>query len=118
MIYVKQFWLLPLLYLMIGSYQTKMMKVRKGEVFKVVLNANHSTGYRWHWENKPAKNSIIDSVFADYILENKMVTGGGGKEIWEFKAKRKGDQKLVLTYKRPWEKKPPIEKREIEVRVE
>lgn len=103
---------------MISWYQTKLMKVRKGEVFKVVLNANHSTGYRWHWENKPEKNTIIDSVHTDYILENKALTGGGGKEIWEFKAKRKGDQKLILVYKRSWEKKPPIETKEIQVRVE
>lgn len=116
--YVKKLWFIPLLYLMISSYQTKIMKARKGEVFRVVLNANHSTGYRWYWENKPDKNSIIDSVHTDYILQNKGLTGGGGQEIWEFKANRRGDQKLILTYKRAWEKKPPIETKEIQVRVE
>ena len=93
------------------------MKVKQGEVFKIVLKANHSTGYSWHWESKSSE-SIIDSVYVDYILSNKTIVGGGGNEIWEFKAKKKGSQKLIMRYKRPWEKEGDHENREILIEVE
>lgn len=93
------------------------MNVRQGEVFKVILKANHSTGYSWQWDNK-TDHSVIDSVYADYVLSDKMMTGAGGNEIWEFRAKRKGEQKLIMIYKRPWEKNGDSEKREILIKVE
>jgi len=51
-------------------------------------------------------------------LSDKAITGAGGNEIWEFKAKTKGEQKLIMVYKRPWEKKGTFEKKEIFIKVE
>lgn len=99
------------------SFQSKVIQVRQGEVFKVILKANHSTGYSWQWENK-TDTSIVDSVYVDYVLSDKAITGSGGNEIWEFRAKKKGEQKLIMIYKRPWEKEGTFEKKEILVRVE
>ncbi|MCP4883986.1 MAG: protease inhibitor I42 family protein [Flavobacteriales bacterium] len=99
------------------SFQSRVIKVRQGEIFKVILKANHSTGYSWQWENKTNK-SKVDSVYMGYVLSDKAITGSGGNEIWEFKAKRKGEQKLIMIYKRPWEKDGVIEKKEILVKVE
>jgi inhibitor of cysteine peptidase len=113
---MKQIFLLALICVGLLSFQSRM-KVRQGEIFKVVLKANHSTGYSWQWENK-TNESIIDSVYMDYVLSDKPLTGAGGNEIWEFRAKRRGDQKLIMEYKRPWEKEGAFEKREIFVRVE
>ena len=93
------------------------MKVKQGEVFKVVLKANRSTGYSWHWDSK-SPESIIDSVYVDYVLTSKTSVGGGGNEIWEFKAKKKGAQKLIMSYKRPWENKEALEIKEILIEVE
>lgn len=114
---MKQFAVMVITCMCLVSFQTKVMTVRQGEVFKVVLKANHSTGYNWQWEKK-TDDSIIDSVYVDYVLSNKMMTGAGGNEIWEFKAKRKGEQKLIMLYKRPWEKNGVSEKREIFIKVE
>lgn len=99
------------------SFQNRIIKVRQGEVFKVILKANHSTGYSWQWDNKSAE-SIVDSVYMDYVLSDKAITGAGGNEIWEFKAKKKGEQKLIMLYKRPWEKDGVAEKREVLIKVE
>ena len=99
------------------SFQSRVIKVRQGEVFKVILKANHSTGYSWQWDNK-TDTAIVDSLFMDYVLSDKVITGAGGNEIWEFKAKRKGEQKLIMLYKRPWEKNDAAEKREIFIKVE
>jgi inhibitor of cysteine peptidase len=114
---MKQFVVLALICVCFLSFQSRIIKVRQGEVFRVILKANHSTGFSWQWENKTNK-SIVDSVYMDYVLSDKAITGAGGNEIWEFKAKRKGEQKLIMVYKRPWEKEGSFEKEEILVRVE
>lgn len=108
---------LVLLNTSLWTAQVDMIKVRKGEVFKIVLKANHSTGYSWYWEDKP-DTSILDSVFVNYVLEMKTVTGGGGNEIWEIRAREKGEQTMTMVYKRPWETGGAIEKKEFIVKVE
>ena len=114
---MKKYVTLALICICTLSFQSRIIKVRQGEIFKVILKANHSTGYSWQWENKTNK-SIVDSVYMDYVLSDKAITGSGGNEIWEFKAKRKGEQKLIMVFKRPWEKDGIIEKKEILVEVE
>lgn len=114
---MKKFSLLTLGLFLLFSFQSRIMKVRQGEVFKVILKSNHSTGYSWQWDNK-SNESIIDSVYMDYVLSDKAMIGGGGNEIWEFKAKKKGKQKLIMHYKRPWEKDGTYDKREILIEVE
>ena len=114
---MKKYVTLALICICTLSFQSRIIKVRQGEIFKVILKANHSTGYSWQWENKTNK-SIVDSVYMDYVLSDKAITGSGGNEIWEFKAKRKGEQKLIMVYERPWEKDGIIEKKEILVEVE
>lgn len=98
------------------SFQQGKLNVKSGEIFKIVLESNRSTGYGWYWENKPEK-SIIDSIYVDYVLKSKMQTGAGGNEMWEFRARRKGDQMIKMVYKRPWENEPPIKIKEILVKV-
>lgn len=114
---MKQFVVLAMICVCFLSFQSRIIKARQGEVFRVILKANHSTGFSWQWENKTNK-SIVDSVYMDYVLSDKAITGAGGNEIWEFKAKRKGEQKLIMVYKRPWEKEGSFEREEILVRVE
>ena len=88
--------------MMLFSFQSSVMRVRTGEVFKVILKSNRSTGYMWHWENKNEAKSI-DSIYVDYALKDRAITGAGGNEIWEFRANRKGKQDIIMVYKRPWE---------------
>lgn len=114
---MKNFFAVAVICIVFLAFQNKVIKVRQGEVFKIILKANHSTGYSWQWENNTDR-SIVDSVYMDYVLSSKAITGSGGNEIWEFKAKRKGEQKLIMIYKRPWEKDGIIEKKEILVEVE
>jgi len=90
--------------------------VNQGASFKIVLESNHSTGYGWYWENKPDK-SIIDSIDVDYVLNSKALIGSGGREIWEFKAKEKGEQMIRLVYKRPWESGTPKDSTDILIKV-
>lgn len=98
------------------GFQHGSMNVKSGEIFKIVLESNRSTGYGWYWVNKPEK-SIIDSVYVDYVLKTRMQTGAGGNEMWEFRANRKGEQMIKMVYKRAWENEPPIKSKEILVKV-
>lgn len=100
----------------LSGFQTGNMIVKQGESFKIELESNHSTGYAWYWDNEP-EHSIIDSIYVDYVLKSKTLTGSGGNEIWEFKARHKGEQMIRLVYKRPWESGAPKESREILIRV-
>ncbi len=99
------------------SFQSNVIKVKTGEVFKVILKSNQSTGYTWHWENR-SKENLLDSVYVDYVLRDKAITGSGGNEIWEFRAKRKGEQKLIMVYKRPWEMVDEVNRKVFLVHVE
>jgi len=112
----KIFIMLGFLLFLLSGFQNSNMKVKQGETFKIVLESNHSTGYGWYWENKPEK-SIIDSIYVDYKLKSKMLTGSGGNEIWEFKASHKGEQMIRLVYKRPWESEAPKGSKEILIKV-
>jgi len=98
------------------SFQSSVMNVRTGEIFKVILKSNRSTGYTWSWENKSEVN-IIDSVYVDYVLKDRAITGGGGNEIWEFRAKLRGEQELIMVYKRPWENSEEDQRKSIVVKV-
>ncbi|MGI9531944.1 protease inhibitor I42 family protein [Lutimonas sp.] len=100
---MKHMVILSICSLLLLSFQSSVVNVRTGEVFKVVLASNQSTGYSWQWENKSEEN-LLDSVYVDYVLKDKAITGAGGNEIWEFMAKRKGKQEVIMVYKRPWEK--------------
>jgi len=70
------------------------------KTINIELEANWSTGYSWHWENKDAIN-IVDTLKREYVEEYRR--GSTEKEIWTFIGKKKGDEKLVFVYKRAQE---------------
>lgn len=113
---MRQKLLVAFLGIMLLSFQSSVMHVRTGEVFKVILKSNRSTGYSWHWDNKN-ETGLIDSIYVDYVLKDRAITGSGGNEIWEFRAKRKGEQELIMVYKRPWDHSDGEERRTFLVKV-
>jgi predicted secreted protein len=68
-----------------------------GKIINLELEANWSTGYSWHWENKNEPN-IVDTLKREYVEGKKR--GSTGKEIWTFIGKNKGKEKIALLYKR------------------
>ena len=98
------------------SFQSSVMSVRTGEVFKVILKSNRSTGYSWHWENK-SEAKIIDSVYVDYHPLMQITAPRPWRICAEFRAKRKGEQELIMVYKRPWEDADTDERKTFLVKV-
>lgn len=80
------------------------------KIFSVELDANPTTGYQWFL--KEYDKNLISLANTTYIPENPQRIGSGGKTIFTFKivAKKIPDTtKIILIYKRPWEKQssPP-----------
>lgn len=77
-----------------------------GDNFKIEVASNATTGYQWQI-SEPLDKNIIELVSSEYISPKTNLTGAGGKEIWVFRAVKKGKTKISLSYARPWESVPP-----------
>lgn len=76
--------------------------VSKGDMLSVRLASNPTTGYMWHIV-------VQDTVQLSLLKEESelaggKVVGGGGYQVWHFKAINLGSSSLELHYKRSWEK--------------
>lgn len=98
-----------------GAFQS-LYAVKVNEKFKVELISNPSTGFGWYIV-RIDNQSCIDTVGHSYESSLAGMPSVGGKEVFEFKAMSKGSAKIVLHYKRPWEKKKPAQVKEINVEV-
>ena len=90
----------------------------KNETFKINLASNPTTGYSWKWTNKSDIN-IVDTLKVDYIMNNTdpNILGGGGSEIWNFKAIKSGTKILKFEYCRSWENNSTAETKTFVVNV-
>ena len=90
----------------------------KNETFKINLASNPTTGYSWKWTNKSDIN-IVDTLKVDYVMNNTdpNIVGGGGTEIWNFKAIKSGTKILKFEYCRSWENNSTVETKTFVVNV-
>ena len=101
----------------------QVLVLDQGQVFKVTLAANHTTGYCWSLASLPA-SKVVKLVGSDYLpsgakdKQGRPLAGAGGHEVWTFQAVGPGVAHIQLKYARPWEKdKPPAKVRRLEVQV-
>jgi predicted secreted protein len=95
----------------------KPVEVRKGQEFKIVLDANHTTGYRWDLA-KPLGQELVVLRRNEYKMQPGGRIGSGGKEIWTFLAKGIGTANINFNYLRPWEREAePARKTSFEIIV-
>ena len=72
-------------------------------IFRVRIQSNISTGYRWY---VVSQNKLTESSGKPAIESEKQgMPGRPEYQIFSFKALKKGSGKIVLQYKRYWEKK-------------
>ncbi len=73
-----------------------------GDVFKLSIEENASTGYAWvHKINKEDHVSFINT---DYKAADTTVVGASGQRFFEFEVKGDGVSTITLTLERSWEK--------------
>lgn len=84
--------------------QSEKYSLRKGDIVKVILKANPSTGYNWKIDI--IDDSIIKVVEEKYVAKKVQdnIVGSGGKKIYLFKVTNKGNTVIELIYSRPFEK--------------
>jgi inhibitor of cysteine peptidase len=79
---------------------SKIIKVKFGDIFNLSLDSNPSTGYRWeiHFDTNFLK------LEETYFTPANSKLGGGGKEYFSFLPLRYGKTTITMLYKRNWEK--------------
>ncbi len=81
------------------------IELEQGQILVGTLESNPTTGYRW--EVVETQESILEQMGeAEFEPSDKgepPLVGGGGSEIFRFKAIGVGQMTLQLVYHRPWE---------------
>ncbi len=91
--------------------------VIEGQMVKIELEANATTGYIWDLEG-PFNEEILRQIGKYRYLHKSRRIGEGGTQLYRFDTLKKGQTKLVFEYKRPWEKeKKPAKKYVVRVIV-
>ena len=82
--------------------------VEPGQRVFVVLGSNRATGYSWTLD--PPGPGPLTSLGDPVYAQGTASLGGGGTEIWLFRARGAGKQELNFQYRRPAERHLPAAK--------
>ena len=75
-----------------------------GEDLTVTLGSNPTTGFQWELA-EISDETVAQLVGNEYIgkeYETPPPPGTSGKEVWTFKALKKGTTTIFMEYSRPW----------------
>ena len=87
-----------------ASYSGKEVEISVGDSLTLSLPSDIRTGYTWTATINDIR--ILHEVDHDYIGQ----VGVGGKDVWSFKASKKGTATVSIEYSRPNEESvPPLE---------
>ncbi|MCE5254403.1 MAG: protease inhibitor I42 family protein [Actinomycetia bacterium] len=89
-----------------------------GDILKVALRGNPTTGYSWTVTQSDEAAAILESVGGPYYVPDTGLIGSGGVFTFVFKAVSPGEATLSLAYSRPWEDVPPSETFSVTVLVQ
>ena len=77
------------------------IEVTAGSEFTIVLESNPTTGYHWEIVSELDANAV-EFVKNDYVSTSALgLVGGGGLDIWTFKAVNSGETQVTLGYYPP-----------------
>ena len=80
----------------------KTIAARAGEEFTIVIESNPTTGYHWEIVQDSLDENIVQFVSNAYqSTSDPGLVGGGGVDIWTFKAVKPGEARIVLGYYPP-----------------
>lgn len=83
----------------------RAIEVAAGNEFKIVIDSNPSTGYRWGLIGE-LDGKIIEFVSSEYRADEPVMPGSGGSEVWVFKALAAGQTTITLGHYPPGEGQP------------
>ncbi|MBE0680786.1 MAG: protease inhibitor I42 family protein [Anaerolineales bacterium] len=82
------------------SDPAKQLEAAAGNEFKIIINANPTTGYHWELMNE-LDESVVEFVSRDYRADTPQAVGSGGVDVWVFKAISPGEAVITLGYYPP-----------------
>ena len=86
-----------------ASYSGQEVEVAVGGSVTVTLDSNASTGFQWVLVSI-SDETVLEKVANTYEApEDTGMVGSPGKEIWTFKALKKGTSTISMEYSQPWE---------------
>jgi len=86
-----------------ASYTGKEIEVAVGSSLIVTLESNPTTGFKWEL-TRGADDAVLELVDYKFEAPESTLIGAGGKEVWVFKALKKGRSIISMKYRRPWER--------------
>ena len=74
----------------------------------VTLGSNPTTGFLWSESAEISDQTVLEQTGHEYIApegegDEPPAPGTAGKEVWTFKALKKGTTEVSMEYGRPWE---------------
>lgn len=87
---------------------------KKGDVIKIGLQENATTGYKW--VNEEASQTLVE--FRNSLINMSKNIGGAATRVFEFKVTESGSSQLTLKQCRPWAKDAAINTFNMEVVVQ
>ena len=85
------------------NHITKQVKVGAGGTVTVTLCSNPTTGFEWE-SARISDQTVLQQTDHRFVSpEAEGLVGAAGKEVWTFKALKKGTSTVSVEYSRPWE---------------
>jgi inhibitor of cysteine peptidase len=81
----------------------RQFSIAKGQVFRIKLASNPTTGYDWHMDQLNLR--YFRFINSGFNRPTSKLMGAPGKKWFEFKAVKAGNCSLSLLYYRSWEGK-------------
>ena len=86
------------------NHITKQVEVGAGGTLTVTLCSNQTTGFMWSETAQISDQTVLQEVGQCVVSpEAEGLVGAAGKEVWTFKALKKGTSTVSVEYSRPWE---------------
>ncbi len=81
----------------------KMISTSVNQEFVIAIESNPTTGYDWEVSYEDNMLSLVEQEYSEGKAFFACLQGTGGTQYFTFKALKKGNTEITLTYKRSWE---------------
>jgi len=83
---------------------SKEVQVAAGDLFMVTLCSNPTTGFQWSESAQVSDQAVLQQTDHKFVpAQEKGIVGAPGREVWTFKALKRGSSTISMEYSRPWE---------------
>ena len=88
-----------------ASYAGQEVEVAVGESLVLALESNQTTGFQWALVENSDQTALQHAghKYVPYENTDPPLPGVGGKELWTFKALKKGTSTISMEYSQLWE---------------